>query len=370
MRSEATSGNGSEGKGAGDRAVVRFENDDERWAAVVERDRRAEDHFVLGVVTTGIYCRPGCPARRPRRENVRFFARGEEAEQAGFRPCKRCRPNAPSLEERRATAVARACRLIEEAEETPDLDALAEAAGMSRYHFHRVFKAATGCTPRAYAAARRADRMREALRKGGTVTDAVYEAGFGSNGRFYAASPDILGMAPARFRRGGAGETIRFAVGACSLGTVLVAATAKGVCAILLGDDPDALLHDLENRFPRAELVGGDPEFESLVARVVGFVEAPALGLDLPLDIRGTTFQQRVWRALREVPPGTTSTYRAIAERIGSPGAARAVARACASNPLAVAIPCHRVVRNDGTPGGYRWGVERKRALLAGEAPP
>ena len=242
---------------------------------------------------------------------------------------------------------------------------------MSRFHFHRVFKAATGCTPRAYAAARRANRMREALRGGGgTVTDAVYDAGFNSGGRFYAAAPEILGMTPVAFRRGGAGETIRFAVGACSLGTVLVAATEKGVCAIRLGDDPDDLVHDLEDRFPRAELVGGDPEFESLVARVVGFVEAPALGLDLPLDIRGTTFQQRVWHALRDVPAGATATYGEIAERIDAPRAARAVARACASNPLAVAIPCHRVVRNDGTPGGYRWGVERKRALLAGEAAP
>ena len=252
----------------------------------------------------------------------------------------------------------------------PTLETLAAAAGMSPFHFHRVFKAATGCTPRSYAAAHRANRMREALRGGGTVTDAVYDAGFNSNGRFYAAAPEILGMKPTVFRRGGAGETIRFAVGACSLGAILVAATAKGVCAIGLGDDPDALVHDLEDRFPRAELVGGDPEFETRVARVVGFVEAPAHGLDLPLDIRGTTFQQRVWRALREVPAGATATYAEIAVRIGSPGAARAVASACASNPLAVAVPCHRVVRSDGGLSGYRWGVERKRTLLDREASP
>ena len=348
----------------------RFPNDEERWAAVVNRDRTAGGAFVYSVSTTGIYCRPGCAARRPRPENVRFHTSCEEAEKAGFRPCRRCRPNEPSLIERHAAAVAAACRLIESAEEWPALDALAESAGISRFHFHRVFKAATGCTPRAYAAARRANRMREALRRGGTITDAIYDAGFNSNGRFYAASPEILGMAPASFRHGGAGETIRFAIGDCSLGSILVAATAKGVCAILLGDDPEALVHDLEDRFPNAELRGGDSEFEALVARVVGFVEAPALGLELPLDIRGTTFQQRVWRALRDVPAGATATYREIADRLGSPGAARAVARACASNPLAVAIPCHRVVRSDGALSGYRWGVDRKQALLDREAAP
>ena len=348
----------------------RFRNDDERWAAVQGRDPGAEDEFFYSVATTGVYCRPNCPSRRPRREHVRFHASREEAESAGFRACRRCRPHEPSPGERRAEAVAAACRLIEAAEEMPALDALAAAAGMSPSHFHRVFKAATGCTPRAYAAARRANRTRAALRGSGTVTDAVYDAGFNSGGRFYAVSREILGMAPATYRRGGAGETIRFAVGACSLGAVLVAATAKGVCAIGLGDDPDVLVHDLEDRFPRAELVGGDPEFESLVARAIGFVEAPALGLDLPLDIRGTTFQQRVWRALQAIPPGETATYAEIADRISSPKAARAVARACAANPLAVAIPCHRVVRSDGALSGYRWGVERKRALLDREAAP
>ena len=348
----------------------RFRSNEERWAAVLDRDAGAEGAFVYSVATTGVYCRPGCPSRRPRRAHVRFHASCKEAEHAGFRACRRCRPDEPPVAEWHAEVVAAACRLIETAEEMPALEALAADAGMSRFHFHRVFKAATGCTPRAYAADRRANRMREALQGGGTVTDAIYDAGFSSNARFYAASSEILGMKPTVFRCGGAGETIRFAVGACSLGAVLVAATAKGGCAIALGDEPDTLVHDLEDRFPRAELVGGDPEFEAWVARVVGFVEAPALGLDLPLDIRGTTFQQRVWRALREVPAGATAAYREIAERIGSPGAARAVARACASNPLAVAIPCHRVVRNDGAAGGYRWGVARKRALLDREASP
>lgn len=360
------------GRAAGAEMASRFRSNEERWTAVLDRDPGAEGAFFYSVATTGVYCRPGCPSRRPRREHVRFHTSRKEAENAGFRACRRCRPDEPPLAERRAEAVAAACRLIETAEETPPLEALAAAAGMSRFHFHRVFKAATGCTPRAFAAARRADRVREALQGegGGTVTDAVYDAGFHSNARFYAASSDILGMTPTAFRRGGAGETIRFAVGECSLGAVLVAATGKGVCAITLGDDPDALVHDLEDRFPRAELVGGDREFEARVARVVGFVEAPARGLDLPLDVRGTTFQQRVWQALREVPAGATAAYGEVAERIGSPGAARAVARACAANPLAVAIPCHRVVRNDGAPGGYRWGAERKRALLDREASP
>ena len=362
------SGTRIEGEGAEDRTVVHYESDDERWAAVVNRDRQAEGHFVLCVVTTGIYCRPGCSARRPRRENVRFLARCEEAERAGFRPCKRCRPNELSPEARRAESVATACRLIEEAQEMPDLGALAEAAGMSRFHFHRVFKAATGITPRAYAAAHRARRLRESLRKGAALTDAIYGAGFGSGSRFYDSSTEILGMAPASYRRGGRAEIIRFALGECSLGSILVAATEKGVCAILLGDDPDGLLRDLEKRFANARLVGGDEAFEGRVARVIALVEAPALGHDLPLDVRGTAFQQRVWQALQAIAPGSTASYAEIADRVGAPGAARAVAQACGSNPVAVAIPCHRVVRRDGALSGYRWGVERKRVLLEREA--
>ncbi len=346
----------------------RFRSDDERWAAVVNRNHAAVGEFVYCVTTTGVYCRPGCAARHPRRENVRFHTSCEDAENAGFRPCRRCRPNEPSLAERHARSVAAACRLVETAEEPPDLDELAQVAGMSRFHFHRVFKTVTGFTPRAYTAAHRADRTREALRTSRTVTEAIYDSGFNSSGRFYAASPEMLGMAPTTFRGGGEGETIRFAIGECSLGSILVAATAKGVCAILLGDDPAALARELEDRFPRAQLVGGDRDFESLVARTVGLVEAPSLGLDLPLDIRGTTFQRRIWLALCNVPAGTTASYSEIADRVGSPTAARAVARACAANPLAVAIPCHRVVRNDGTLGGYRWGVERKRVLIAREA--
>jgi AraC family transcriptional regulator, regulatory protein of adaptative response / methylated-DNA-[protein]-cysteine methyltransferase len=345
-----------------------FSTDEDRWAAVVRRDRSAEGAFYYSVQTTGVYCRPACPARLARRENVRFHATCEEAERAGFRPCKRCRPNEPALAEQRAAAVAKACRLIESAAAMPDLDALAAAAGMSRFHFHRVFKTITGVTPKAYAAAHRAQRVRDQLSRRDTVTDAIYDAGFNSSGRFYETSSEVLGMTPTTFRSGGTGASIRFAVGECSLGSILVAATGKGICAILLGDDPGALVRDLQDRFPEAQMIGGDEQFEQWVARTVGFVEAPALGLDLPLDVRGTAFQQRVWQALREIPAGSTASYTTLAERIGAPKAARAVAQACAANALAVAIPCHRVVRSDGTLSGYRWGVERKRALLDREA--
>ena len=345
-----------------------FATDAERWTAVQRRDRRADGVFYFSVRTTGVYCRPSCAARPARRENVRFHPTPADAERAGFRPCKRCRPDSHGLLEARAQAVARACRLIETADEMPTLDALASAAGLSRFHFHRVFKTTTGLTPKAYAVALRARRVRAELARSDSVTEAIYDAGFNSSGRFYASADALLGMTPTDFRAGGEGAVIRFAVGECSLGSILVAATERGVCAILLGDDPDVLARDLQDRFPKARLVGGDRDFERLVAKVVGFVEAPALGLDLPLDVRGTAFQQRVWQALREIPVGSTSTYTKIAARIGAPRAVRAVARACASNAIAVAIPCHRVVRRDGSLSGYRWGVERKRRLLEREA--
>jgi AraC family transcriptional regulator of adaptative response/methylated-DNA-[protein]-cysteine methyltransferase len=343
-------------------------DDGARWAAVVRRDPRADGLFYYSVRTTGVFCRPSCAARLARRENVAFHATPQAAEAAGFRPCRRCRPNEPALAEQRAAAVARACRLIEAAEEAPSLDALAEAAGLSRFHFHRVFKAVSGVTPKAYAAAHRARRVREELARSETVTEAIYGAGFNSSGRFYATAPGELGMTPTDFRAGGEGASIRFAVGECSLGSILVAASDRGICAILLGDDPDALARNLQDRFPKARLLGGDEAFERLVATVVGFVERPSLGLELPLDVRGTAFQRRVWQALREIPAGSRATYTEIARRIGAPRSVRAVAQACASNAIAVAIPCHRVVRNDGTLSGYRWGVTRKRALLEREA--
>lgn len=345
-----------------------FSDDAARWEAVARRDQSADGHFYYSVDTTGVYCRPSCPARRPRQENVRFHPSGEAAERAGFRPCKRCRPDQAALREEWAAAVARACRSIEAAEETPTLADLASAAGMSRFHFHRVFRSVTGVTPKGYVDAWRARRMREELARRETVAEAIYEAGFGSNRSFYAASLAELGMTPTDFRSGGQGVVIRFAVGACTLGAILVAASERGVCAIMLGDDPEQLVSALDNAFPEAELVGGDSSFEHLVAQVVAFVEAPGIGLDLPLDVRGTAFQRRVWSALREIPLGSTASYAEIAARLGAPRSARAVAGACAANNIAIAIPCHRVVHRDGTLSGYRWGVERKRALLERES--
>jgi AraC family transcriptional regulator, regulatory protein of adaptative response / methylated-DNA-[protein]-cysteine methyltransferase len=341
---------------------------DPRWASVVARDPEADGAFYYSVQTTGVYCRPSCAARLARPENVRFHKTGEEAEQAGFRPCKRCKPDQPTLLEQHAARVTDACRLIETSATVPTLEELAARAGLSTFHFHRVFKAVTGLTPRAYAAAHRGERVRRELGRSPSVTAAIYRSGYSSNGRFYGETERMLGMTPRDYRAGGANAEIRFAVGECSLGSILVAMSERGVCAILLGDDPDALARTLQDRFPRATLVGGDTDFERLVARVVGFVEAPGLGLDLPLDVRGTAFQQRVWQALRSIPVGATASYSEIARRIGAPRSARAVAQACAANPIAVAIPCHRVVRYDGAVSGYRWGVERKRALLQREA--
>ncbi len=346
---------------------VPIENDP-RWAAVVARDHQADGTFYYSVDTTGVYCRPSCGSRRANPQNVRFHRTTADAERAGFRPCQRCKPDRPSLEQLHSARVVDICRVIETAAETPSLAVLAKRAGLSPYHFHRVFKAVTGVTPRAYASAHRTARVRSELKKGGkTVTEAIYDAGFNSGGRFYETSDEVLGMTPTDYRAGGAHTEIRFAVGECSLGSILVAQSAKGVCAILLGDDPDTLVRELQDRFPRARLVGGDAAFELTIAKVIGFVEAPALGLDLPLDVRGTAFQQRVWQALRDIPAGSTASYTEIAARIGASNGARAVAQACGANRLAVAIPCHRVVRTDGSPSGYRWGAERKRNLLVRE---
>ena len=346
---------------------ARYRTDAERWDAVQQRDVQADGLFYYSVRSTGVYCRPSCGARPALRANVRFHDSCLDAEQAGFRACRRCKPEQAPLAERHAHTVAQACRLIDAAEEAFDLGSLAAACAMSRHHFHRIFKAHTGITPRAYAAARRAQRLQQGLAQAPSVTAAMYAAGFNSSGRFYAAANGVLGMRPSAFRAGGSGASIRFALGACSLGAILVAATDIGICAILLGDDPELLIRDLQDRFPQAELRGAELEFEATVAKVVGLVEAPAIGLDLPLDVRGTAFQQRVWQALRAIPPGSTVSYAELAQRIGVPSGARAIAGACAANPVAVAIPCHRVVRQDGALSGYRWGVERKAALLKRE---
>jgi AraC family transcriptional regulator of adaptative response/methylated-DNA-[protein]-cysteine methyltransferase len=341
--------------------------DETRWDAFVARDASFEGQFYIAVKTTGIYCRPGCPARLPKRANVRFFDTRDEAERAGFRPCKRCKPDRPSRE-LHAGKIAQACRLIETADEAPKLDDLAAAVGLSPYHFHRMFKQALGLTPKAYATAHRAKRVREGLGKGGTVTEAIYGAGFNSNGRFYANSWEMLGMTPSDFRSGASGQTIRYAIAKSSLGLTLVAASEKGVCAIFFGDEPEGLRKDLQATFPRAEIVSADKSFEKLTAKVLAFVDDPAKDLDLPLDMRGTAFQHRVWEALRRIPAGTTASYAEIARKIGKPKAVRAVARACATNRIAVAIPCHRVIGSNGSLTGYRGGIERKRALLAKEA--
>jgi AraC family transcriptional regulator, regulatory protein of adaptative response / methylated-DNA-[protein]-cysteine methyltransferase len=340
---------------------------DPRWEAFAGRDRRAEGRFVAGVVTTGIYCRAGCPARLPKPGNVRFFASAAEAERAGFRPCKRCRPDAASSEERLTAAVREACAKIEAAGGAPDFGAIAREAGFSQPHFHRAFKRIAGVTPGAYSKALREGRAVAALKAGASVTEAIYDAGYGSSSRFYETLAPKLGFKPSAYAKAGAGEIIRFAIGECSLGSILVAATAKGVCAIELGDDPQALADDLQRRFRAATLIGGDEGFEEIVAAAVGLVEDPARGLGLPLHVRGTAFQLKVWEALRSIEPGRTATYKEIAEKTGAPGAVRAVGGAIGANKIAVAIPCHRVIRTGGALSGYRWGVERKAALLARE---
>jgi AraC family transcriptional regulator of adaptative response/methylated-DNA-[protein]-cysteine methyltransferase len=335
-----------------------------RWTAVRTRDAAADGYFVYAMRTTRVYDKPSAAARLPKRENVEFFDSAQAAEAAGYRASRHAH-----ADQTRAALVARACRLIEAAETPPRLGDLAVEIGMSPFHFHRLFKAETGLTPKAYAAAYRARKLRKELSSPDeSITNAIYGAGFNSNSRFYATADGLLGMRARDYRAGGAGAVIRFAVGQCSLGAILVAQSQRGICAILLGDDPDRLTRDLQDQFPKAEIIGCDDEFEQLIAKVVGFIEAPSLGLHLPLDVQGTAFQERVWRALREIPPGTTVSYAEIARRIGSPKAVRAVAQACAANHIALAIPCHRVVRRDGDLAGYRWGVERKRELLRREA--
>jgi AraC family transcriptional regulator, regulatory protein of adaptative response / methylated-DNA-[protein]-cysteine methyltransferase len=342
--------------------------DDPRWARIAARDKTADGCFWYSVATTGIYCRPSCPSRAANPRNVQLHDTLAAAKATGFRPCRRCNPDGISIDGENAAIIAQACRLIEESEEEPSLNDLAEAVGRSPSYFHRTFKAITGLTPKDYAVAHRAAKVRQGLHSGNSVTEAIYDAGFNSSGRFYEKSTGLLGMTPTQYRAGGANEEIRFAVGETSLGTILVASSKNGVASILLGTDPDTLVRNLQDRFPKARLIGADGDYETLVARVVGFVEAPNLGLDLPLDVRGTAFQQRVWQALQEIPVGQTVSYAEVARRIGSPKAVRAVAGACAANNLAVAIPCHRVVRNDGSLSGYAWGVERKRVLLDRES--
>ncbi|MEA3038316.1 MAG: AraC family transcriptional regulator [Sphingomonadales bacterium] len=333
---------------------------DAAWRAVLARDRRADGRFVTGVLTTGIYCRPSCAARHPKRENVRFFEDGAEAAAAGLRPCLRCRPDEQTRE---AAALEKALRLIDAAETPPSLDALAGATGYSPFHFHRLFKRATGLTPAAFARGKRARSMTMTLESNGRVTDAIYDAGYSGPARFYADARDRLGMTPTSWRGGGLGETISWATAETSLGTMLVAATGRGICRLSF-DEGEA---DLRRRFPHAQIVPGGEAMADLLARTVAAVEAPERPHDLPLDVRGTAFQEAVWRELARIPPGESLSYAALAARAGRPGAVRAAGTACGANRVAVLIPCHRARRGDGSPGGYAYGLERKARLLERE---
>ena len=341
---------------------------DPRWNAVRTRSVAAEGTFVFAVRTTGVFCRPSCPARQPRPENVEFYATPGLAVRAGYRACKRCTPDREAPSQRQAQLVAKLCRRIERAERVPTLRELGEAAGLSPFHLQRLFRAVTGVTPRAFAAAHRAERSRRELGRGASVTKAIYAAGYSSAGQFYAEADARLGMRPKRYRARGAGEVIRFAVGESSLGVVLVAATDRGLCAVLLGDSAQSLERDLRRQFARAQCEPAARAYAKTVAAVVARIEEPAASLDLPVDIRGTAFQQRVWQALQDIPAGQTISYAELARRVGSANGSRAVARACASNALAVVVPCHRVVRANGDLAGYRWGIERKQQLLDRES--
>ena len=342
-----------------------FTTDVQRWNAVQRRDPHAEGAFFYGVKTTGIYCHPTCAARLPKQENVVYFIYREDAETAGFRPCQRCTPDAAPPSAARSKLIVRACRLIET--EALSLAELSAAVGLSPAHFHRVFKSGVGVTPKRYAAALRDRRLKENLADGAPVTAAIYNAGFGASSRFYEGAEERLGMSASDYRKGAAGLTIRYAHAHTSLGWLLVAATERGVCAAEFGETPAALLEGLQKRFFSADLLS-DSTLNGWLEQIVSAVETPGNALDLPLDIQGTAFQQQVWRALQGIPRGETRSYAEIAERIGRPAAVRAVAGACASNGVAVAVPCHRVVRSDGELSGYRWGAERKRELLTREA--
>ena len=339
--------------------------DDDRWRAVSERDRAAEGIFVYAVSTTGVYCRPGCTSRRPKRENVRFFAMNSDAAKAGFRACKRCRPDQPDST---SEVIATACARLSETDEVPSLEDLAREAGLSPWHFQKTFKAAVGLTPKQFAKARRTERFRAELGNAGSVTTALYDAGFSTSSRAYDGVQNELGMTPKAMKRGARGMHIDYATQPCSLGWVCVGMSEHGVCAIELGDDADEAFGHLKRHFSNAHLSPMEEGPSSWMHAVIQMIETPAKGLDLPLDIQGTAFQRRVWAALQTVPSGQTATYSDIAERIAAPTAVRAVATACASNKLAVVIPCHRVLRKDGSLGGYRWGLDRKHAFLKRES--
>jgi AraC family transcriptional regulator, regulatory protein of adaptative response / methylated-DNA-[protein]-cysteine methyltransferase len=339
----------------------------DRWNTLVERSPQADGQFLYGVTTTGIYCRPNCASRPPNRENVRFFDNPAQAQQAGFRPCKRCRPDLTENPDGTKSAILQACAIMDNAETRPTLSELAGAVNLSPYHFQRQFKQTIGVTPKQYFMQKRLQRLHSNLEAGDTVTEAIYAAGFSSSAPFYQQAKQSLGMSPSSYKNGGSGSRIFYAIRETHLGWLLVAATETGVCAIEFGDSQPVLDASLRSRFPQAEIIAGHPVYENWVQSILAYLDRPQNDLDLPLDIRGTAFQRQVWQALQQIPRGKTASYTEIARRIGRPKAVRAVAQACAANKIALAIPCHRVVRSNGDLSGYRWGVERKRKLIEKE---
>ncbi|MBW9453053.1 bifunctional DNA-binding transcriptional regulator/O6-methylguanine-DNA methyltransferase Ada [Citrobacter portucalensis] len=340
--------------------------DDDRWQSVVDRDVNADGQFVFAVQTTGIFCRPSCRAKHALRKNVRFYADAQQAQDAGFRPCKRCQPDKDSAQQHRLDKIARACQLLEQ--ESPlTLDELAQQVAMSPYHLHRLFKATTGMTPKVWQQSWRARRLRDALAKGVPVTQAILNAGFPDSSSYYRKADQALGMTAKQFRKGGDNVSVRYTLADCALGRCLVAESERGICAILLGDDDATLVADLHALFPAAQDVPADANFQQRVREVIVAINSCDASLSLPLDIRGTAFQQQVWQALRTIPCGETVSYQQLASAIGKPKAVRAVASACGANKLAIVIPCHRVIRGDGALSGYRWGIARKAQLLQRE---
>ena len=345
-----------------------FETDEARWTALEKRDREADGFFYYGVTSTSIVCRPGCSSRLPLRSNVVFFNTCQDALNQGFRPCKRCKPEKNNVAAARADLVIQACRHIEQAENPPTLMDLAERAGLSSSHFHRLFKKIVGVTPKQYTITHQVERFRNNILSGHSVTEAIYQSGFSSSSRAYEKSNSRLGMKPGDLKKGGAAIAIKYGISRCFLGWVIVAASNRGICCIEFGDSPDEVIQLMHQRFPKARLINADEGFNSLINEIVGFIKQPNKDFQIPLDIQGTVFQQKVWAILREIKPGRTKSYSDIAKQLGNPQAVRAVARACAANKLAVVIPCHRVIAKDGRISGYRWGVDRKKLLLENEA--
>lgn len=346
---------------------TQFMTDEARWNAVSENNTSADGTFYYAVITTGIYCRPSCKSKLPNRSNVEYFSTCDDAEVAGYRACKRCRPTAISKNEEVEHKIIRACRIIEESETSIKLEELAIRVNLSSYHFHRLFKKIVGVTPKQYASRHQSRRFQKNLKTSSSITDAIYSAGYGSSGSAYDKKRDQLAMKPKVYLKGANGVTITYGLAQCFLGWVIVAATHRGICAIEFGDDSDTLPEQIQARFPKAQLNKADIEFETLLKEVVDFIELPKENFQVPLDIQGTAFQQQVWEVLRKIKPGETISYSDVADLIGNPNAVRAVASACASNKLAVVIPCHRVISKTGKTGGYRWGAERKKRLLESE---